>query len=311
MFTHCPRCARQFRIHAEQIAAANGLVRCGFCGEQFNALERLHDSPLPETVLRSSPKADVPDNLDLGAEPQFDISIAENELAFDKLVLKESGSDEDINDLGVLFNDGEDTQPEFESFRLDEDDVDQHYHNGNGTNEEAVFDFPEELLAEGSARQRLTGRMLWGGATLFAAVLVVAQVAWFNRDELIYRYPELKPWVIQLCEKLDCELIRHRDIAAIKLLNRDVREHPRFVDSLLVNATMTNRSHGVQPFPHIQLVLFDTNGDIIGYREFRPDDYLDNSIGIFEGLSPNFPVHFVLEVTGPTKGAVSFEFRFL
>ena len=111
--------------------------------------------------------------------------------------------------------------------------------------------------------------------------------------------------------KLDCDLIRRRDVAAIKLLNRDVRSHPRFVDTLLVNATMTNLSQGVQLFPRVQLTLFDTSGNIVAFREFKPAEYLDNSIGIDEGMPPNYPVHFVLEVTGPTEGAVSFEFRFL
>ncbi len=177
-----------------------------------------------------------------------------------------------------------------------------------------AIDYPEELeefLVEKQARQNPTGRLLWGLAALFVAVLIVAQAAWFNRDDLLYRYPELMPWMKQLCEKLDCELIRSRDVAAIKLLNRDVRSHPRFVDTLLVNATMTNLSQGVQLFPRVQLTLFDTSGNIVAFREFKPAEYLDNSIGIDEGMPPNYPVHFVLEVTGPTEGAVSFEFRFL
>jgi hypothetical protein len=50
---------------------------------------------------------------------------------------------------------------------------------------------------------------------------------------------------------------------------------------------------------------------MIASRQFTPEEYLDNSIIIKEGMSPKQPVHFVLEVTGPTEGAVSFEFRFL
>ncbi|MCZ6803717.1 MAG: hypothetical protein O7D86_07265 [Proteobacteria bacterium] len=51
--------------------------------------------------------------------------------------------------------------------------------------------------------------------------------------------------------------------------------------------------------------------DGLGFREFVPDDYLDDSIEIDEGMPVGSPVHFVLEVTGSTAGAVSFEFRFL
>jgi len=43
MYTTCPACHRHYRIMAKQLSAAGGVVRCGFCGEQFNALTRLED----------------------------------------------------------------------------------------------------------------------------------------------------------------------------------------------------------------------------------------------------------------------------
>jgi predicted Zn finger-like uncharacterized protein len=313
MFTDCPNCARQFRIHAEQISAANGLVRCGYCGEQFNTLERLHDSPLPESELNPPPKAEVSVDTELEPEPQFDISIAENELSIDRPDVKDAATDENAGDSDILLNDIKEISAELEVNPVDmaighQDD------NEIALDEKLAIDYPEEMeefLVEKQARLIPAGRLLWGLAALFVAVLMVAQAAWFNRDELLYRYPELMPWMKQLCEKLDCELISRRDVAAIKLLSRDVRSHPRFVDALLVNATMTNLSQGVQLFPRVQLTLFDTSGNIVAFREFKPAEYLDNSIGIDEGMTPNYPVHFVLEVTGPTEGAVSFEFRFL
>jgi len=56
--------------------------------------------------------------------------------------------------------------------------------------------------------------------------------------------------------------------------------------------------------------LFDTSGRQVAYRDFRPDEYLDESIDIDTGMAPQKPVHFVLEVTGATALAVSFEFAF-
>ena len=87
--------------------------------------------------------------------------------------------------------------------------------------------------------------------------------------------------------------------------------HPQYDDTLLVNATISNRSGRVQPYPRIQLALFDTNGRVIASRKFKPEEYLDNSINIEDGMPVEQPVHFVLELTGPTRTAVSFEFRFL
>jgi predicted Zn finger-like uncharacterized protein len=314
MFTDCPSCSRQFRIHAEQISAANGLVRCGYCGEQFNTLERLHDKPLPESELAAPPpNTDVTVDAEPEPEPQFDISIAENELSINRPDVKDNVSDKNSDDPDILFNDLKEISAEGDANLHDMDSGDQDDNEADSQAKLAI-DYPEELeefLVEKKARQNPAGRLLWGLAALLVAVLIVAQVAWFNRDERLFMYPELVPRMKQLCEKLDCELIHRRDVAAIKLLNRDVRSHPRFVNTLLVNATMTNLSQGVQLFPRVQLTLFDTSGNIVAFREFKPAEYLDNSIGIDEGMPPNYPVHFVLEVTGPTEGAVSFEFRFL
>ena len=41
MFTQCSKCETVFRLSAEALRAAGGQVRCGRCGEVFNALSRL------------------------------------------------------------------------------------------------------------------------------------------------------------------------------------------------------------------------------------------------------------------------------
>ncbi|MGB1800363.1 MAG: DUF3426 domain-containing protein [Gammaproteobacteria bacterium] len=151
----------------------------------------------------------------------------------------------------------------------------------------------------------------WTVATLAALIIIVAQLAWFNRDRLLLEYPELLPYAKQVCAELDCQLIREKDVSKIKLVNRDVRLHPTYQDTLLVNAAMKNELSIRQPYPKVQLTLFDTSGSLLGYREFVPEDYLDNSIEIDKGMPTDSPVYFVLEVSGPTAGAVSFEFRFL
>jgi predicted Zn finger-like uncharacterized protein len=69
VFTQCSKCETVFRLSAEALRAAGGQVRCGRCGEVFNALSRLAEdatgftkgeSPLfletrAEEILESSP----------------------------------------------------------------------------------------------------------------------------------------------------------------------------------------------------------------------------------------------------------------
>ena len=47
MFTRCPACLTQFRVRAQHLTAAGGRVRCGACGQAFDAVSRLSDQPMP------------------------------------------------------------------------------------------------------------------------------------------------------------------------------------------------------------------------------------------------------------------------
>lgn len=45
MYTQCPHCNTLFRVHAEQLKAAHGRVRCCRCRGAFDALENLGEAP--------------------------------------------------------------------------------------------------------------------------------------------------------------------------------------------------------------------------------------------------------------------------
>jgi predicted Zn finger-like uncharacterized protein len=282
MYTSCPDCLKQFRIQASQLSIAAGQVKCGECGHEFNALSRLSDIPLTldqinfdyEPKYKSAP----------AQEPEFEIpeTVHVNE------VLAEEVSE------GVGADEGG-----------------AHSESPEGIPGEIPYELPDELREEFPVKRSLFATISWAFGAFSLLLVIIAQLAWFNRDELLLRYPQVEPFAREICERLHCEILRHRDISSIKLLNRDVRNHPLYEGKLLVNATMANRSDTIQPYPQIQLALFNPGGEVIGYREFKPEEYLDDSINIQAGMLPESPIHFVLEVSGPTKDAVSFEFHFL
>ena len=63
MYTQCSKCETVFRLSAETLRAAGGQVRCGRCGEVFNALARLAEEaaafPAGESSLESETRADA------------------------------------------------------------------------------------------------------------------------------------------------------------------------------------------------------------------------------------------------------------
>lgn len=320
LFTSCPECSRQFRIQAAQLSMAAGVVKCGMCGHQFNALSRLSDAPLSHEYLNSD--AQVADKNLENTETERE-SEADSDTASE--FSRESGLETDIEsgqlsepefdvpaakiEIAAIFRAGE-TEEEAEADSGEQDEADK-IPLLSELPDELEEDLPDEYRDAIPEKRSLLATLAWGLGVFLLLIIIIAQLAWFNRDELLTRYPQLDPYAKIICERLHCVTLRHKDISAIKLLNRDVRNHPLFAGNLLVNATMVNQAETIQPYPLIQLALFNNVGEVIGYREFKPEEYLDDSINIPAGMQPQSPIHFVLEVSGPVEDAVSFEFHFL
>jgi predicted Zn finger-like uncharacterized protein len=308
MFTSCPNCQKQFRIQASQLSIADGQVKCGVCDHEFSALPRLSDVPLTLEQMNYEfyyEPEENPVEEEPGEEPDFDI--------FEQAMSEKDGPEEahgEVDSETVINGDTPSEVISLEEAKLDISESDETDTLSEFPNE-IHGDIPDELRETLPVKRSLLATISWAFGALLLVVIITAQLVWFNRDELLLRYPQLDPVAREICDRFQCEILRYKDISSIKLLNRDVRNHPIYEGSLLVNATMANKSETIQPFPRIQLALFNHGGEVIAYREFNPEEYLDDSIDIPAGMMPESPIHFVLEVGGPTEGAVSFEFHFL
>ena len=78
MYTRCSECETLFRVTREQLNAARGQVRCGRCGNVFDALSSLHEEiafPAPAYEPEPAPASDEPPR-ELAA-PTFEIQDEE------------------------------------------------------------------------------------------------------------------------------------------------------------------------------------------------------------------------------------------
>lgn len=337
MFTQCPDCKRQFRILAEQLSAAEGEVKCGYCGQQFNALLALYDQPLPPATESTDVPEAEPDKTDVETvepdidsndlpEPDFELPMEAEPGEVDETGIEpeislksEEETEEQASaamDLSALEREIMSPEPESESEPEPDPESDPDSDLSSEPDEpisakNTHYVFPEEYLDEEEPAPSRARSLLWGAGCLILMILLVTQAGWFYRDRIVARYPQITPYLQQLCERFQCRVTRYDKLEGIRLVNRDVRDHPRYEKSLLVNASMINEADRSQPFPRVQLSLFNNEGKVMSWRQFQPDEYLDDSIDQSAGMGVNVPVHFVLEVTGPTAGAVSFEFEFL
>ena len=87
MFTQCPKCETVFRLSAEVLRSAGGQVRCGRCGDVFNALARLAEQPhafvAGESPLELESRADQ--ILQSPAEEPAPSSAADSEDGFEQI----------------------------------------------------------------------------------------------------------------------------------------------------------------------------------------------------------------------------------
>ncbi|MCP4300465.1 MAG: DUF3426 domain-containing protein [Gammaproteobacteria bacterium] len=103
MYTQCPDCSTAFRVTAEVLKQAAGTVRCGGCGNAFNALEYLsEDMPgQPAVQDHDEPLAQLtPEPLQTDEGVPTSIS-AEQGAALLKTLDELAGSDIRIEDTGV------------------------------------------------------------------------------------------------------------------------------------------------------------------------------------------------------------------
>jgi predicted Zn finger-like uncharacterized protein len=103
MYTQCPDCSTAFRVTATVLKQAAGKVRCGGCGNAFNALEFLSET-MPEQAGTAEPDSPVPEltaESDQSGEGGSTSISAEHSAALMKTLEELEGSDIRIEDTGV------------------------------------------------------------------------------------------------------------------------------------------------------------------------------------------------------------------
>nr|VFK38089.1 MAG: Protein of unknown function (DUF3426) [Candidatus Kentron sp. TC] len=153
-------------------------------------------------------------------------------------------------------------------------------------------------------------RFAFGFGVLLSCVVLLAQYAWFHSVNVLQRFPDLRPIMETFCWS-GCRIPVLRDPMRVRIVDRDVRPHPKYKRALLVSARLVNTLPHAQPFPYMQLTLFNVNGQPIAARIFEPKEYLDSDIDLAAGMKADRPVQTVLGILAREEAVVNFEFTFL
>lgn len=165
MYTRCPDCSTAFLVTADVLKQAAGKVRCGGCGNAFNALEYLSEKmPEQPATDRDSPAPELTAELRDNDDGPITIS-AEQNAALMKTLDELEGPDIRIEDTGVEWrvldetdesdsaeDDAlEDSSASIEELRFDDDTpLPDDFNLGEESSDEADVTDIEEHAAEGT-----------------------------------------------------------------------------------------------------------------------------------------------------------------
>ena len=152
-------------------------------------------------------------------------------------------------------------------------------------------------------------RLLWSLLILLAAAGLGGQYIAYHFEELA-RQDQYRPWFLQICPVIGCDVPSKVDIAKIKSSNLVVRSHPEFSGALVVDAIIYNRAPFSQPFPLLELRFADLNGHLIASRRFKPGEYLGGDLEGRGEMPPQTPIHIALDILDPGPKAVNYSLSF-
>lgn len=283
LITCCPACGTMFRVVPDQLKISEGWVRCGHCGEVFDATLHMTDrAPLePEpisrpaaaaeddeapppaqtaaithpTPLRPSASEDVP--------PQAEERDSElNESPLDQpFVFRRSDlvQGDELPSVSPPTFDSVPTQPS--RFLEEEDDDD----------EPALRDIAFVQQARRRAWwSRPAVRVMLVVAAIVLAGLLAVQMALHDRDRLAAARPALRPWLQAMCSALGCSIGAPRQIESLSIDNSAFNKlRP---DAYRLSFTVKNNATAEAAVPAMELTLTDTQDQPVVRRVLMPAD---------------------------------------
>lgn len=167
---------------------------------------------------------------------------------------------------------------------------------------------PEPVVMTGRNKRRARQRRLWLSLSVLMLILLVAQVAWLQFDNLsrINPYRAVYGW---LCPYLGCQLPTLVDKNEIRVRNLLVRKHPEASNALIVDVILLNTAPFAQPFPDLVMEFSDIDAAPVAARRFSPPEYLRGELSGYRLMPQNQPIHINLELIDPGEAAVNYRIQ--
>jgi predicted Zn finger-like uncharacterized protein len=162
-----------------------------------------------------------------------------------------------------------------------------------------------EQISGPSAAQRRP-LILWAGAAIVSALLLIVQILHQNREWFIaHGHGPFGAGVRALYGVLGAPLPAPANLSGYQLRQWGVTGDPDANGTLRLRASILNTAAQLQPYPLLRVTLADRFGKGIGRRDFEPNEYLGKPTAKL--LAPGERADATLEILDPGKNAEGFE----
>lgn len=144
-------------------------------------------------------------------------------------------------------------------------------------------------------------------SSVLLLTLLSLQIVLAKRDTLAV-YPEWRPLLSQLCLIASCRLEAWRQPEAFVPVAQSVAADSNQSGVLMVTLSFRNDAQWPQPWPQIEIRLNDVNGDALGMRRFKPEEYLND--GSSSDIKPGQTVSVEIALQETTGKAADFAIEF-
>ena len=134
----------------------------------------------------------------------------------------------------------------------------------------------EEEVSEGVS-------VLWVVGSILLGLILIVQSLIVFRNDMVSALPELRPFLVQLCKPLSCEVSYVRRIERIFIVGSSLQQAPDAKPAgnqraYVLRLTLQNRSTYEQPWPALMLTLTDASGTAVVKKALLPSQYLPPSL---------------------------------
>jgi predicted Zn finger-like uncharacterized protein len=279
MITYCPSCHTHFRVHAEQLAARAGQVRCGKCSRVFDALEHLIEEIAPARAPRPKPEFEAMRTDAADAEPAPESATSEapdiGATAQKRAIAQAADVVAEAPEPGAETPEAAILEPAI---------VEPANAEPVAASGASAFGFGPVAAAEPATPAR---RWPWLLGGLLLLLILLAQAAYHYRSAITLLFPETKPYAAALCAALGCELPLPRRLELMSIEASDLQADTTNPNVMVLSATLKNRAIFNQQHPLLELTLTDAQDQPVVRRVLAPQDYLGKAVNTQTGFAAN------------------------